>query len=172
MAVGQNIHSKFSTQNFLVQAVDSPTLTYINSFRKNDRCRKSTALLVPSENLPPRGTLTTTATPTRVMAVSPHQGKKRKQNKKINTAMANSRSGGGCGNTERKNISEYEQSREERIKQNRERMQKLGIIDLSLQFKAHKPSTATRSRKPPPSRSTPLNPSPLPCPGPVRRSSR
>lgn len=50
-------------------------------------------------------------------------------------------------------------------------MQKLGIPDLSLQVKAHKPTT-TRSRKPPCARSTPLNSSPLPCPGPVRRSSR
>lgn len=87
--------------------------------------------------------------------------------------MVNSRSDGGYGNTEGKKISEYEQSREKRIKENRERMQKLGILDLSLQFKAHKPSTTSRSRKQPPSsRSTPLNPSPLPCPGPVRRSSR
>ncbi|KAK4393358.1 hypothetical protein Sango_1806600 [Sesamum angolense] len=64
-------------------------------------------------------------------------------------------------------ISEYELSREERIKENRERMQKLGIVDLSLKLKALRP-TANRGSH----RKTPQVHSPLPPSGPVRRSSR
>ncbi|KAK6129027.1 hypothetical protein DH2020_037224 [Rehmannia glutinosa] len=64
-------------------------------------------------------------------------------------------------------ISEYELTREERIKENRERMQKLGIFDLSLKLKDLKP-TPKRAYH----RKTPLDQSPLPPSGPVRRSSR
>ncbi|CAJ1929808.1 unnamed protein product [Sphenostylis stenocarpa] len=69
-------------------------------------------------------------------------------------------------------ISAYELSREQRIRENRERMGKLGIFDLSLALKLHNntkscpPSRSYSSHKPktPP---TSLNPS-----APVRRSSR
>ncbi|KAK4416251.1 Cell division cycle-associated 7-like protein [Sesamum alatum] len=64
-------------------------------------------------------------------------------------------------------ISEYELSREERIKENRERMQKLGIVDLSLKLKALRPTPNRGSY-----RKTPQVHSPLPPSGPVRRSSR
>ncbi|KAL0377782.1 UNVERIFIED_CONTAM: Cell division cycle-associated 7-like protein [Sesamum radiatum] len=64
-------------------------------------------------------------------------------------------------------ISEYELSREERIKENRERMQKLGIVDLSLKLKALRPTPNRGSH-----RKTPQVHSPLPPSGPVRRSSR
>ncbi|CAI9758775.1 unnamed protein product [Fraxinus pennsylvanica] len=66
-------------------------------------------------------------------------------------------------------ISEYEWSREQRIKENFQRMQKLGILDLSLKVKSLKPTPKiTKHRKIPQIRS----PSPLPPSGPVRRSSR
>lgn len=61
--------------------------------------------------------------------------------------------------------SEYEQSREERIKENLERMRKLGIFDLSLEVKAIKPN---KTRKTPQR----LSVSPLPPSQPTRRSSR
>ncbi|KAI3452079.1 hypothetical protein Pfo_008744 [Paulownia fortunei] len=64
-------------------------------------------------------------------------------------------------------ISGYELSREERIKENRERMQKLGILDLSLKLKALKPSPKGAYH-----RRSPQGHSPLPPSGPVRRSSR
>jgi len=61
----------------------------------------------------------------------------------------------------------YEQSREERIKANLERMQKLGIFDLSQKL---------RSSSVPPKRTPNRKPSekcaPAPPSGPVRRSSR
>jgi hypothetical protein len=63
-------------------------------------------------------------------------------------------------------MSEYEISREERIRENRERMEKLGIFDISLSLKL-KPN--------PPSRRTPSNPkSPISInpSAPSRRSSR
>ncbi|KAL2240298.1 UNVERIFIED_CONTAM: hypothetical protein Sindi_0671000, partial [Sesamum indicum] len=63
-------------------------------------------------------------------------------------------------------LSEYELSREERIKENRERMQKLGIVDLSLKLKALRPTPNRGSH-----RKTPQVHSPLPPSGPVRRSS-
>ncbi|AES94798.2 putative Zinc-finger domain of monoamine-oxidase A repressor R1 [Medicago truncatula] len=67
-----------------------------------------------------------------------------------------------------KMMSEYELSREERIRENRERMGKLGILDISLSLKL-KPN-------PPPSRRTPSNnpksPISLNPSGPSRRSSR
>ncbi|GFY80455.1 zinc-finger domain of monoamine-oxidase A repressor R1 [Actinidia rufa] len=67
---------------------------------------------------------------------------------------------------ETQTVSDYEQLREERIKENLERMQKLGIFDLSLKFKSMKPIRKNTIPK------TPRSLSPLPCPGPVRRSSR
>ncbi|EXC35386.1 hypothetical protein L484_026711 [Morus notabilis] len=67
-------------------------------------------------------------------------------------------------------ISEYEQSREERIKQNLQKMQKLGIFDLSLHLKSSlrtpRNSSCPNMNKIPPSIS-PLQPS-----GSIRRSSR
>ncbi|XP_031095843.1 uncharacterized protein LOC115999994 [Ipomoea triloba] len=64
-----------------------------------------------------------------------------------------------------KKASEYEQSREERIKENLERMRKLGIFDLSLKFKSIKPiKTCKPSQR--------LSVSPLPPSQPTRRSSR
>ncbi|GER35695.1 zinc-finger domain of monoamine-oxidase Arepressor R1 [Striga asiatica] len=65
------------------------------------------------------------------------------------------------------NKSAYELTREERIKENRERMQKLGLVDLSLKLNALK-STPKRAYQ----RKYPLDQSPLPPPGPIRRSSR
>ncbi|XP_027076561.2 uncharacterized protein [Coffea arabica] len=67
-------------------------------------------------------------------------------------------------------LSEYEQSREERIKQNLERMQKLGIFDLSLKLKSLKP--APPNPNPSCTRRNLRHFSPLPPPGPIRRSSR
>ncbi|KAE9466900.1 hypothetical protein C3L33_01189, partial [Rhododendron williamsianum] len=63
--------------------------------------------------------------------------------------------------------SDYEQAREQRIKENRERMEKLGIFDLSLKFKSVKPARKN-SLNGKPSRCL----SPLPARGPTRRSSR
>ncbi|CAA0832763.1 Zinc-finger domain of monoamine-oxidase A repressor R1 [Striga hermonthica] len=65
------------------------------------------------------------------------------------------------------NKSEYELTREERIKENRERMQKLGLVDLSLKLNALKtPPKRAYQRK------NPAAQSPLPPSGPIRRSSR
>ncbi|KAK7309238.1 hypothetical protein RJT34_05802 [Clitoria ternatea] len=63
-------------------------------------------------------------------------------------------------------MSQYELSREQRIRENRERMGKLGIFDLSLTLKI-KPS---RSQNHNPKPQTP--PSLKPSSGPIRRSSR
>ncbi|GFP80949.1 cell division cycle-associated 7-like protein [Phtheirospermum japonicum] len=65
-------------------------------------------------------------------------------------------------------ISDYELSREERIKENRERLQKLGIFDLSIKLNALSRPNPKRSYQ----KKTPLFQSPLPPSGPVRRSSR
>lgn len=65
------------------------------------------------------------------------------------------------------NVPSYELCREERIKENRERMKKLGIIGLSVELKALKP-TPNRA----PARKTPRIHSPPPPSGPARRSSR
>lgn len=63
----------------------------------------------------------------------------------------------------------YEQYREQRIKENRERMEKLGIFDLSLKFKSVKPTrNYNSSNRKSPKRLSPL----LPPSGPTRRSSR
>lgn len=63
----------------------------------------------------------------------------------------------------------YEQYREQRIKENRERMEKLGIFDLSLKFKSVKPTRNYNSSN----RKSPKCLSPLlPPSGPTRRSSR
>ncbi|XP_011039248.1 PREDICTED: uncharacterized protein LOC105135871 isoform X2 [Populus euphratica] len=66
-------------------------------------------------------------------------------------------------------ISVYEQTREERIKENLERMQKLGLMDLSLKLKA---CTAPSKRTPRTSPSSTKHPSPFLPRGPLRRSSR
>ncbi|XP_059624704.1 uncharacterized protein LOC132267581 [Cornus florida] len=66
-------------------------------------------------------------------------------------------------------VSGYEQSREERIRENRERMQKLGIVDLSLKLN----SLSSAQKRSHFNRRTPQRLSPLPGPsGPPRRSSR
>ncbi|CAN4082841.1 unnamed protein product [Withania somnifera] len=65
------------------------------------------------------------------------------------------------GNIEKN--SEYEQLREKRIKENLERMQKLGIFDMSLKLKPIRTPTIRKT----PQRLSPLQPS-----GPARRSSR
>ncbi|KAL7141298.1 hypothetical protein ABFS83_08G044200 [Erythranthe nasuta] len=64
---------------------------------------------------------------------------------------------------------DYELCREQRIKENRVRMEKLGILNLSVELNSLKPTPSRSShRKTPPCRH-----SPLPTPGgPVRRSSR
>jgi len=66
--------------------------------------------------------------------------------------------------------SDYEQFREQRIKENRERLQKLGIVDLSLKLKSMAP--ARRTPRPQSERKTPLKSPNLPPSEPVRRSSR
>lgn len=67
-------------------------------------------------------------------------------------------------------ISGYEQCREKRIKANMERMQKLGILDLSRKLKSL-PSYSPSPRKQS-GRKTPQLSSPLSLSGPSRRSSR
>ncbi|XP_048139781.1 uncharacterized protein LOC115740196 isoform X2 [Rhodamnia argentea] len=67
---------------------------------------------------------------------------------------------------ESKKISLYEQSREERIKANLERMQKLGIVDLSQKLRSSLPPKRTPNRK------SSEKCAPVLPPGPVRRSSR
>ncbi|KAJ0450475.1 putative transcription factor C2H2 family [Helianthus annuus] len=72
--------------------------------------------------------------------------------------------------------SDYEKCREERIKENLERMQKLGIYDLSLKLKSVKPNSYRKNNKllsnnqikTPDNRCIP----PLPSSVPTRRSSR
>lgn len=67
-------------------------------------------------------------------------------------------------------ISQYEQSRELRIRENLERMQKLGILDLSLKLKSSAPSKQNRRKSVNPKASPPSFD--LPPAGPLRRSSR
>ncbi|XP_022971704.1 cell division cycle-associated protein 7-like [Cucurbita maxima] len=67
-------------------------------------------------------------------------------------------------------ISQYEQSRELRIRENMERMQKLGIPDLSLKLKTSAPSKKNRRKSLVPKASPPSFD--LPPTGPLRRSSR
>lgn len=66
-------------------------------------------------------------------------------------------------------VSDYEKSREERIKENLQRMQKLGLVDLSLQVKSF--VAPKRAPKKSPNRRTP-RPPPLSLSEPPRRSSR
>lgn len=75
--------------------------------------------------------------------------------------------------TNEKKMNEYERRREERIKENFERMKKLGILDLSLKLKtASKPKPTRKYNNGSPS-STPQRVSPMSRHvGPVRRSSR
>ncbi|KAL8229212.1 hypothetical protein R6Q57_014112 [Mikania cordata] len=71
--------------------------------------------------------------------------------------------------------SDYEKCREQRIKQNLERMQKLGIFDLSLKLKSIKPNIYRKNNKPSPIDhcKTPNSSIPhLPSSVPTRRSSR
>ncbi|KAK7252858.1 hypothetical protein RIF29_37102 [Crotalaria pallida] len=69
--------------------------------------------------------------------------------------------------TEKKGMSEYELSREQRIRENRERMGKLGIMDLSLNLRS-------QTQLPPPRRTRlcPNTPPSVPPTAPPRRSSR
>ncbi|XP_022028218.1 cell division cycle-associated 7-like protein [Helianthus annuus] len=67
---------------------------------------------------------------------------------------------GGIEQDKEGGVAEYEQSREERIKQNLQRMQTLGILELS------------RKLKPPPKPKTDRPPKPKPLSGSPRRSSR
>lgn len=62
----------------------------------------------------------------------------------------------------------YEQSRDIRIKENKERMQKLGIFDLSLKLKSHIAPRKRSSRDPSEKKAQTLPPPP----GSPRRSSR
>ncbi|KAL2348436.1 hypothetical protein Fmac_002436 [Flemingia macrophylla] len=69
--------------------------------------------------------------------------------------------------------SEYELSREQRIRENRERMGKLGIFDLSLTLKLNATTTTTTTTSTKSSRSySPHNHKPINPSAPVRRSSR
>ncbi|XP_028763982.1 cell division cycle-associated protein 7 [Neltuma alba] len=71
---------------------------------------------------------------------------------------------------ETQKMSQYEQSREQRIRENRERLEKLGIADLSLKLKAQTSQRRTRldpSHCKSPQRASAPKPS-----GPLRRSSR
>ncbi|KDP31853.1 hypothetical protein JCGZ_12314 [Jatropha curcas] len=65
-------------------------------------------------------------------------------------------------------MSLYEKSREERIKSNFERMQKLGLFDLSQKLNSSAAPKRTQRNNPSPAK----RPSPLKSPGPLRRSSR
>lgn len=66
-------------------------------------------------------------------------------------------------------MSGYEQFREQRVKENKERMQKLGLLDLSLKLKAQ----LGRPKKIPGNVSSEKKPStPLPVTASPRRSSR
>ncbi|PRQ47806.1 putative transcription factor C2H2 family [Rosa chinensis] len=73
--------------------------------------------------------------------------------------------------TQTQNKSQYELSRDERIKANLERMQKLGLADISLELKSQ--FQAKRATKSFSNRTTPSSvASPIRRPGPIRRSSR
>ncbi|XP_062156761.1 uncharacterized protein LOC133864440 [Alnus glutinosa] len=74
---------------------------------------------------------------------------------------------GQAQTTETQEVSLYEQSREERIKENRERMMKLGIFDLSLKL-----NSVISTKRTARTRNTAPRPSPTPPSGPARRSSR
>ncbi|KAK4262244.1 hypothetical protein QN277_027826 [Acacia crassicarpa] len=71
---------------------------------------------------------------------------------------------------ETQKMSLYEQSREQRIRENRERLEKLGIVDLSLKLKAQ--TSQRRTRLDPSHCKTPQRPSAPKSSGPLRRSSR
>ncbi|KAJ4843269.1 hypothetical protein Tsubulata_009872 [Turnera subulata] len=68
-----------------------------------------------------------------------------------------------------KMMSQYEKAREEKIKENLERMQKLGLKDLSLKLQSF---AAPPKRTPRNTKSSVKEPSPLPPSGPLRRSTR
>lgn len=69
-------------------------------------------------------------------------------------------------------MSEYEKCREERIKENLERMKKLGILDLSLKLKTAVKPTRNNNNASSPVHKSPRRVSPMRHQGPVRRSSR
>ncbi|KAK9670433.1 hypothetical protein RND81_13G201700 [Saponaria officinalis] len=69
-------------------------------------------------------------------------------------------------------VSRYEQTREQRIKENRERLQKLGIVDLSLQLKSISSTASRRNPRSQFDRKTPLKSLSLVPSEPSRRSSR
>ncbi|KAL8117559.1 uncharacterized protein LOC141723821 [Apium graveolens] len=69
-------------------------------------------------------------------------------------------------------MSEYEKCREERIKDNLERMKKLGILDLSLKLKTAAKPTRNYNNGSSSVRKSPHRVSPMRNVGPVRRSSR
>ncbi|MED6167391.1 hypothetical protein PIB30_002362 [Stylosanthes scabra] len=80
--------------------------------------------------------------------------------------MLDSSSAATLPNDHQHQMLDYELSRQQRIRENQERLGKLGIFDLSLKLKSSNlPSKRTRS-------STPKTPPTLPRSGPVRRSSR
>ncbi|KAM1529397.1 hypothetical protein ACFX1Z_018611 [Malus domestica] len=66
----------------------------------------------------------------------------------------------------------YEQSREDRIRENRERMQKLGIVDISLQLKSNIHSKRSTAKSYSNRCTTPSGPPSIRTLGPTRRSSR
>ncbi|XP_050388227.1 uncharacterized protein LOC126805439 [Argentina anserina] len=69
--------------------------------------------------------------------------------------------------TQTQTKSQYEISRDERIKANLERMQKLGLADISLELKSHFQAKNSFSKTTPSPRVSPIR-----KPGPIRRSSR
>lgn len=87
----------------------------------------------------------------------------------LDTSTPNTQTMNYCDSTP-KLSSDYEKCREQRIKENLERLQKLGIHDLSLKLKSMKPNTNRRNNKPykTPNRCI----SPFPSSVPSRRSSR
>ncbi|KAL6213528.1 hypothetical protein ACLB2K_012975 [Fragaria x ananassa] len=68
-------------------------------------------------------------------------------------------------------VSDYEQIRDQRIKANKERMQKLGLFDLSQKLKS-KPSAASKPRRRRPQKDPSDQTNPIPPLSPARRSSR
>ncbi|RYQ80495.1 hypothetical protein Ahy_Scaffold1g106870 isoform B [Arachis hypogaea] len=90
----------------------------------------------------------------------------RKRNRERDSSRASTVTNSPASHDHQHQMLEYELSREQRIRENQERLGKLGILDLSLKLKSSNlPSKRTRSY-------TPKTPPTLPPPGPVRRSSR
>ncbi|XP_020978633.1 cell division cycle-associated protein 7 isoform X2 [Arachis ipaensis] len=90
----------------------------------------------------------------------------RKRNREPDSSRASTVTNSPASHDHQHQMLEYELSREQRIRENQERLGKLGILDLSLKLKSSNlPSKRTRSY-------TPKTPPTFPLPGPVRRSSR